>query len=132
MTARAEYGDLVIRGQRFSSAEEAATALGVRVQTVRTAARAHNDTPAAVYQALHKGRLDRLGLLPEYNHARSRPVRIGVCRFPSMRAASLALGFSEYYVSQTLRLGRRSAMERLVGAAMRYAQSSAVEGVSHE
>lgn len=98
-----------VRGVVYEDMTAAAAALGVCEGTVR--------------RAINMGAVDQLGL-PGRKRRRhgppknSRPVVIGGARFPSMSAASRALGFSESYVSSVLRRGSDRQRERLIGAAM--------------
>jgi hypothetical protein len=100
-----------ICGLDFAHARDAARHFGVGV--------------SAVYAALAAGDPDRIGRPPRYNAAKSQPVTIGPLSFPSMRQASLALGFQGDYVSKVLRSGSVTRWQNLLGAAMRHAQEQA-------
>lgn len=99
-----------VRGVVYTDADAAAKALGV--------------STSAVTLALARGSIDRVGLPRRAREdrsvyaSRSRPVVIGGARFPSMAAASRALGFHDGYVSGVLGRGSARQRERLVGAAM--------------
>lgn len=98
-----------IRGVVYPSARAAAKALGV--------------SPGAVWQALAQGDVDRIGLGPRCHRPhRSRAITLGGMRFASMAAADRALGFSPGYIAHSLRRGRRSALERIMAAAMARAE----------
>lgn len=103
---------VVVRGQEYRDVYECAAALGVKVGTV--------------YAALSEGRMDGLGLgagpkpgTP--NLARSHPIEIGPFKFPSMRAASIALGFSPTYVERARKGEKYYHWERVMAAALRLA-----------
>ncbi|EEE36424.1 hypothetical protein RKLH11_257 [Rhodobacteraceae bacterium KLH11] len=96
---------ICIRGQVFPSA--------------KAAAKHFNVTVGAIRQALSKDRLDAVGLPRKYNGAGAKPVTIGRLEFPSMAAASRMLGFSSGYISKATRRRSLSAMQRILGAAMR-------------
>jgi len=93
-----------IRGRLFVSARIAAAHFGV--------------SPAAIYQALCKCYVDRIGRR-RYVHATSIPFGIGGLKFPSRRSASIALGFGPGYVSQALVRQCPNAQARILAAAMR-------------
>jgi len=97
---------IVIRGKVYKNAQAAARAFGV--------------TPAAIFTALYRGRIDQVGVPRKHNHATSKPFTIAGVTFPSMRAASLALGFNPAYVHNVLESGSTARFERMQGAAMAY------------
>lgn len=96
---------IMIRGQCYDSARAAAAANGV--------------SEGAVYTALSKGCINRVGLGrgPGNN---AKPFRVGGLTWPSMAAASRALGFGTDYIGRTLRRGGRRARARILAAAMAY------------
>lgn len=89
----------------FENAREAAAELGC--------------TPSAVWGAVWHGDPDRLLRPRGRPGANAQTVEIGPLSFPSMAAASRALGFSHGYVSLAFRRGSRGMQERLLAAAMR-------------
>lgn len=98
---------------------------GVEYPNVRAAAAALKCPVGTVYSAICQGNPDRLGVKsPGGRHCldKSKPVTIGPLTFPSMRRASIALGFSnEEYVSHVINSGSRRGWQTLVGAAMHLA-----------
>jgi hypothetical protein len=103
-----------IRGKVYKNAKTAARAMGV--------------TPGAVYSSLYRGDLHRLGL-PRRGGAKSKPFRLGGYEWPSMRAASMDLGFHPEYVSRSFLKNRETAKARILGAAMKFAAKNAEIGV---
>lgn len=91
-----------IRGRVYANAAAAAAVLKL--------------TPNAVLRAVREGREDRVGLRQRGRPA-GCPVVIGPHRFPSMRAASLALGFERSYVWWAFRKSA-TARARVLAAAM--------------
>jgi len=95
---------ICIRGREFENAEAAARAFKV--------------TKGAIYTALHRGSIDRIGLPPRCGLPRAQEFVIGPLRYPSKRSASIALGFAPEYVSNVLRNGGPDARASLLRAAM--------------
>ena len=86
---------------------------------VFAAARAFRCKPATVYAAICDGDPDRIARAPVYNPWKSKPFSVGGLNFPSMRAASRALGFAdEDYVAKVVKRGSKRGMQRIVAAAM--------------
>lgn len=86
---------------------------------VPSAAKALGKTQAAVWSAISDGDPDRLVRPPRWNPAKAQPIEIGGLHFPSHRAASRALGFSNPdYVGVVLRRGYKRGWQRVLGAAM--------------
>ena len=101
-----------IGGTTYGSAAEASRALGIKIATV--------------YAAIADGDPDRLVRPPRYRPARARPITIGPVRFASMREAARELGFANpEFVSKALKHGSRRGRERIIAAAMAYAQRGA-------
>mgnify|MGYP000400970030 CR=1 FL=1 len=99
---------------------------GRTYKTARHAARANGVTVKAIYQALCCDRIDRVGLNVRRTSGNAKPFRIGSLEFPSMRAASLALGFENgCFVSKALRKGSKRGQQRILAAAMAYIERSA-------
>lgn len=92
---------------------------GVRYDSARAAAAANGVSEGAVYTALSKGCINRVGLGrgPGNN---AKPFRAGRLTWPSMAAASRALGFHPGYIGQVFRVGGRTAKTRILAAAMAY------------
>lgn len=94
---------------------------GVVYPDARTAAAALGVTPTAVWAALAAGNPDRVGLPNPPPNWRARPFTVGGLRFASMRAAALALGFSDPgYVARAMKRNSRRGRERILAAAMAY------------
>lgn len=101
-----------VRGVTYNSADEAAKALGVARVTV--------------YSALSKGKQDTLGLGRGNRKEESRksgkgvPITFGKVTFPSIAAASVALGFRPKYLATALQKGQAETLGRIAQAALRY------------
>jgi|GEM_PF-2498900 len=77
--------------------------------------------PMTVYAAIADGDPDRIARPAVYNPWKSQPFTIGSLTFPSMRAASRALGFkSEEYIAKVVKCGSKKGREKILAAAMRY------------
>lgn len=76
-------------------------------------------TPSAISKAISDGDPDRVARKSRGGGTLSRPVVLGGVRFPSMAAASRALGFSSGYVAKVMGSGSARRRERLLAAAMR-------------
>ncbi|WP_369002369.1 hypothetical protein [Pseudophaeobacter sp. 1A16562] len=96
-----------IRGKDFKNAAAAARHLGV--------------SRSAIYAALSAGDPDRVGRKRISPLHCSKAFAVGGLRWPSLRAASIDLGFCPEYVSKAYRLNRKSAKHRILAAAMRLA-----------
>ena len=102
---------VTIRGTTYESVSEAAQALGM--------------SRSYIYKAVDEGRQDLIGIgsgrwrKPGDKFEGNKIVLHGV-EFPSMKAASLALGFNEHYVRSVFRRGSPKATERVKFAVMRY------------
>jgi len=96
---------ITIRGVAYPSARAAAQALGVK--------------PSAIYQALHVGDIDRVGRPRRRGGFRSKPFEIAGLTWPSLRSASLDLGFTSTFISAARRRNHRRGLERIMAAAMR-------------
>ena len=91
-----------VRGVIYSSPKAASEALGVSID--------------AVYSALARGSMDKLGL----GTTQRKPVEIGGIPFPSMCSASKALGFSRSYLRTALTSGSDHVKERVRIAVEQY------------
>lgn len=89
--------------------------------SARAAAKAYGKTPQAVWKAIDEGDPDRIARPPRKARTGCKPVTIGPLSFPSMREASVQLGFGPDYISHALRRGSKHAQQRLLAAAMRLA-----------
>lgn len=108
MPRKAERMPVIVRGKRFESATACAKHFGIAECTV--------------YGMISCGRADFIGLGSDRSRraraGRSKPITIGPLSFPSRRAASLALGFSDSYVVNALRGKTGYSMQKVVAAAM--------------
>lgn len=98
---------------------------GITYETVREAAKAHNVTTSYVYDAIERGREDIIGIgignrEPNGRFVKNQVTLYGVT-FPSMKAASLALGFNRHYVRGALLTQSPVSNERLKMAVYKYA-----------
>lgn len=101
---------ITIRGVTYSSAREAASALGVSY--------------SAVVEGRRRGRLDSVGL----RHSTvSKPVTVGNIRFPSRKAASRALGAGKCYVTECLNNPTEKRMRGFAQRLAKYAKENGIE-----
>jgi len=91
-----------IRGVTYPSAKAAAEALGVKV--------------SAVYSALNRGNIDTVG----EGKSQPQPVELDGIAFPSIRSASIALGFGRTYLGKVLSKGGDKAYANLLAALTAY------------
>lgn len=92
---------------------------GVRYETVDEAAKKLKVSKAAVYSGLHRNRADRIGLgtgqkRPTNKGGKPKPITIGGITFPTLRAASLYLGYEMNSLSNVLRRGGAKAKADLM------------------
>ena len=104
---------------------------GITYETVREAAAAHNVTRSYVYDAIERGREDIIGIgignrEPNGKFVKNQVTLYGVT-FPSMKAASLALGFNKHYVRGALLTQSQVSNERLKIAVYKYANRMGVQ-----
>ncbi len=103
---------VIIRGETFETVQHAAETFGVAKSTV--------------YCALSRGNPDSIGLRrgtrPKESHksGRGREFTIAGVTFPSIAAASEALGFRRRYLADALVKGRTETRQRIAFAALRY------------
>lgn len=101
------------------------TIRGVTYPTVRAAADAFGVSSSYVYKAVTEGRQDSIGIgignwrKPRNRFDGNRVVLFGV-GFPSMTAASLALGFKDHYVRGVLVRQSPKSMTRIREAVALY------------
>ena len=91
-----------VRGVIYPSVKAASEALGVSIE--------------AVYSALSRGSMDKLGL----GNTRKKAVEIEGLHFSSMCEARLALGFSRSYLRTALTSGSERVKDRVYRAARKY------------
>ena len=112
----AEMMPIRVRGRDFADAGAEAKHFGLSL--------------GAIYQALYRDDVDRIGLPRRRGAANAKTFEIGGLRFVSMAEASLALGFGRGYISQSLRRGTAIPRERIIGAALALAEKRRVGGAS--
>lgn len=96
-------------------------------ENVHDAAKHFGCCPHTIWAALAAGDPDRVARPQRYNPWKSRPFEIGGLRFPSMRAASRALGFKdEEFIAKAIKRKSKRGQERILAAAMAYAENRAV------
>jgi hypothetical protein len=96
-------------------------------ENVHDAAKHFRCCPHTIWSALADGDPDRVARPQRYNPWKSKPFEIGGLRFPSMRAASRALGFKdEEFIAKAIKRKSKRGRERILAAAMAYADSGAV------
>jgi len=91
-----------VRGEIYPSVKAAAETQGVTIN--------------AVYSALNRGNIDKLGL----GKARKKPIDVYGVLFPSMTAAALALNFKRGYLSTVLRRGSVHGLKQVEAAVQAY------------
>lgn len=82
---------------------------GIVYNTVKEAATALNISHMGIYSAISKGKVDQLGL----GKTKPKPVEIGTVTFPSMSAASRALGLDRSFLCQLKSSKSERARDRL-------------------
>ena len=93
---------VMVRGVIYQSVPEAAERLGL--------------TPAAVYSALHNNRMDKLGT----GTSRRKPITLHGVSFPSVNAASKALGFGRTYLWNAINRNTDFSRQRVADAVAAY------------
>jgi hypothetical protein len=89
---------------------------------VHAAAKHFGCCPRTIWAALGDGDPDRVARLQRYNPWKSKRFQIGTLSFPSMRAASRALGFKdEEFIAKAVKRKSKRGQERILAAAMAYA-----------
>lgn len=101
---------------------------GVTYETVREAAQAHAVSESYIYRLMTEGRQDTIGMgmgnwrKPRDKFNGNKIVLHGV-EFPSMTAASLALGFKGHYIRGALQRPSKKSATRIREAVAQYAYS---------
>ncbi len=89
---------------------------------VHAAAKHFGCCPHTIWAALADGDPDRVARPQRYNPWKSKRFQIGTLSFPSMRAASRALGFKdEEFIAKAVKRKSKRGQERIMVAAMHYA-----------
>ena len=102
-----------VRGTVYKNSSEAAEVLGV--------------TRSAIHNALHHGRIDKVGL-PSPKRKKGKPFSVGGLSWPSMRSASLELGFGHQYVFRAFKYNRVEAKHKILLAVMKLAKERDAAG----
>lgn len=100
---------ILIRGKLYENARAAAKAVNVKTSTI--------------YKALHRGRIDTVGLGTGKGRkvtrgGKPKPFTIGPLKFDNLRAASVALGYEKNTLSSILRRRGEKAQGELLRRAM--------------
>jgi len=89
---------------------------GVTYPSVRAGSEALGITENAIYSALNRGNMDKVGL----GKSQPQPVELDGIAFPSIRAASLALGFGRTYLSKALTRESAHGLKKVADAVAAY------------
>jgi len=100
-----------VRGETYKDVATAATALGVTEATIYCAVSRRDTETIGLGQG---NRVNHRGGIPP------KPITLGRITFPSMSAASRALGKSPRYVQQVLTKGKARARQNLIKEVMEY------------
>ena len=101
------------------------TIRGVTYETVQDAAKAHEVSISHIYNMVGKGRQDyiRIGMgcwrKPRDSFNGNKIILHGI-EFPSMKAASLALGFKQHYIRGAMRRPSFKSTMRIMQAVIEY------------
>ena len=101
------------------------TIRGVTYETVRAAAKAHGVSISHIYNKVASGTQDNIGVgvgrwrKPRHRFDGNKIVLYGV-EFPSMTAASLALGFKQHYIRGAMRRPSFKSTLRIMQAVIDY------------
>ena len=102
------------------------TIRGVTYETVREAAQAHGMSKSYIYKMVLEGRQDSIGVgmgnwrKPRHRVFDKNKIILHGVEFPSMTAASLALGFKRHYVRGALRRPSKKSETRIREAVAQY------------
>lgn len=91
---------------------------GVVYRNVKHATEVLGVTKEAVYSALSRGTMDKLGL----GHTRGKPTDLFGVKFISLSAACRALGFRRGYIQKVIATNSDKGMERIRAAVYVYQQ----------
>lgn len=100
--------------------------------SVRAAARHFKLSEGTVYSMLSRGRADHIGLGSGGHRENAaainaKPFRIGEVTYPSMTAASLALGCNKKYIQDVLHKRKPGQMRKLLARMERHAALHALQ-----
>lgn len=92
---------------------------GVVYASVRAASETLGINQATIYAAIRDGNPDRVLRRGHTGVARAVPFTLGRFTWPSMRTASVALGFAPDYITKVRHTRSRRGQERILAAVMR-------------
>lgn len=93
---------------------------GVTYPNARAAAEAHDVKIDAIYSALNRGKIDAVGT----GKCRKKKITLNGFTFPSISAASVALGFGRTYLGKALVNGSEISQKRVANAIKVYAEKT--------
>lgn len=93
---------------------------GVTYPSVKAAAEANDVRIDAIYSALNRGRIDEVGT----GKSRRKQITLNGFTFPSISAASVALGFGRTYLGKALVNGSKISQKRVANAIKVYAEKT--------
>lgn len=93
---------------------------GVTYPNARAAAEAHDVRVDAIYSALNRGKIDAVGT----GKCRKKKITLNGFTFPSISAASVALGFGRTYLGKALVNGSEISQKRVANAIKDYAEKT--------
>jgi hypothetical protein len=93
---------------------------GVTYPSVKAAAAAHNLTPEAIYSGLTRGNMDTVGT----GKNSPKPITLHGVSFPSVNAASKALGLGRTYLGKVLSHGTDFTRKRVADAVAAYKEKT--------
>ena len=98
---------------------------GVTYETVREAAEAHGMSKSYIYKMVLEGRQDSIGIgmgnwRKPCDSFNSNKIILHGIEFPSMKAASLALGFKQHYIRGAMRRPSFKSTMRIMQAVIEY------------
>ena len=93
---------------------------GVTYPSVKAAAEAHDVRIDAIYSALNRGKIDAVGT----GKCRKKKITLKGFTFPSISAASVALGFGRTYLGKALVNGSEISRNRVENAIKVYTEKT--------
>jgi hypothetical protein len=93
---------------------------GVTYPNVRAAAEANDVRIDAIYSALNRGRIDEVGK----GKCRKKQITLNGFTFPSISAASVALGFGRTYLGKALTNGSEISRTKVENAIKAYTEKT--------
>ncbi len=93
---------------------------GVTYPNAKAAAEAHDVRVDAIYSALNRGKIDAVGT----GKQRKKQITLNGYTFPSISAASVALGFGRTYLGKALVNGSEISRNRVANAIKDYVEKT--------